>query len=175
MKTLFFALLCLLPAARSAKSSVLNDHLRLDIPDATVTNEIPGALMEVSRHSTEARIHTGKGAISVLIKEKGYLAEEDFVHGVKQAMSNLNAEGDFFTLGQMGDNLVYALLREAPPGLSPDLEYPYAYAEYRHPDGTVQKLTVIVRGEAAGDVQARRNDITAWLRSLKPGEGKLNT
>lgn len=39
----------------------------------------------------------------------------------------------------------------------------------------MQKLTILICGRAAGDVQARRKDITAWLQSLTPGKGKLNT
>lgn len=125
----------------AAGLSVLNDHLRPDIPDAVVSNELPAALMEVSRHSTEALICVGKGSESTLVvlMEKGYLAEDDFAQSVKQAMSHLNAKGDYFTIEQMGDNLVYALLREVPPVLSPHRSYPYVYAEYRHPDGTLQK------------------------------------
>lgn len=178
MKFSLLPLLCLLSGTVfAAELSVLNDHLRLDIPEATVTNELPAALMEASRHSAEALIRTGKGAdtIFVIVKEKGYLAEDDFAQGVRKAMSNLNAEGDYFTIEQMGDNLVYALLREAPPAPSPTREYNYGFAEYRHPDGTVQKLSFVVRGGAAGDVQARRNNITAWLKTLKPGKGSLNT
>lgn len=166
-----------LASAFAAELSVLNDHLRLNIPDAAVAEEIPNALMEASRHSTKDLIIVGSGneCLRVEVIEKGYLAEETFAQTVRQAMSRLNEEGDFFTIEQMGDHLVYAILREAPPNLSHEREYPYAYAEYRHPDGTVQKLTILIRGKAAGDVQARRMDITAWLQSLTPGKRKLNT
>lgn len=178
MKLAPFSLFCFAIASAMAEEvSVLNDHLRLELPNAGVATESPHLLMEAGRHSSEALLCVGSGdkGIIVEVKEKGYLAEDDFVRGVAQAMSHLNEAGDYFTIEQMGDNLVYALLREAPPSPNPNSAYPYGYAEYRHPDGTVQKFSFNVRGGAAGDVQARREDITAWLRSIKPGEGKLNT
>lgn len=155
---------------------LLNDHLRITLPDGADYFTPAVGLMEADHNSGETSIMVGKddSSICVQVEEKQCLADDKFAEGVKKAMSNLNREDNYFIIDQMGDNLVYALFRKGSDKVLPGRHAPYAYAEYRHPDGTVQKFTILVAKDAAKDVEKTHAMVKGWLKSVKPGATPLN-
>ena len=167
-------LLALAGVACAGEMKLLNDHLRITLPDGAEYFNIPTGLMEADTASDETAIRIGEGndSIRIRVEEKHYLAEENFAEGVKAAMANLNREGNYFDIAQEGDNLVYAVARENTLGeykLADDRLAPVAYAEYRHPDGTVQKFTILAGSGPLKDAKKCQEQVKAWLKSVKPG------
>lgn len=169
-------LLALTGVASAGEMKLLNDHLRITLPDGADYFTPAVGLMEADHNSGETSIMVGKddSSICVQVEEKQCLADDKFAEGVKKAMSNLNREDNYFIIDQMGDNLVYALFRKGSDKVLPGRHAPYAYAEYRHPDGTVQKFTILVAKDAAKDVEKTHAMVKGWLKSVKPGATPLN-
>ncbi len=169
-------LLALAGVACAGEMKLLNDHLRITVPDEAEYFIIPTwTVLDRSDEQTGVIIPEGADeCIDIIAEEEHCLADDDFVEGVKTAMASLNSEHNDYDIVQVGDNLVYALLREDAAGAE-DAKAgksgaPLAYAQYRHPDGTVQKFTVLlISPRPTVEVKKYREQVRQWLNSIKPG------
>ena len=163
--------------ACAGEMKLLNDHLRITLPDGAeyFTPITEKTEPEASNHQVEIRIGQGNESIILEFAET-YLADARFAERVKASIAQLNSEGNHFDIAQIGDNLVYAVMREetlAAKELMDGETTPFAFAEYRHPDGTVQQFGFRVGSRLVKDAQKCREQVIEWLKSVKPGETPL--
>lgn len=176
MKSYFTpVLLALAGAAAAGEMPLLNDHLRITLPDQAEYYTPGAALMEAARKADETNIRVGKGADALYLRarEKHYTVDGDFAKGVKDAMAALNAGATRYSINQEGDNLVYALRLQAPKDVPADDAAVVCHAEYRHPDGSVQKFTIGAAAGAAKDMEKCRKAAVEWLKGIRPGNTPL--
>lgn len=143
--------------ACAGEMKLLNDHLRITLPDGAeyFTPITEKTEPEASNHQVEIRIGQGNESIILEFAET-YLADARFAERVKTSMAQLNSEGNHFGIAQIGDNLVYAVMREealAAKELMDGETTPFAFAEYRHPDGTAQQFGFRVGSRLVKDAQ----------------------
>ncbi len=170
MKSLF-CLLAAAPALLAGDMGLLNGHLDITLPDGAVYGQRSTELMGPGPGDDESLIWIGEGSerVAILIRELGVYAPEDFAESRKKAMRKAFGEGDY-EIGEL-PGIVYTLATRAPE--YPDGADALAWADIRHEDGTMQRMTFVFAEKPARDIAACRKLVLEALGSLRPGSKAL--
>lgn len=169
MKKALLLTLLTASALMAKEVQLLDDHLRMELPDNAVIGERGTGIMEARPGNGETLYWIGDGddRIAVHAAELFEYAAPDFMDIAFNAMKSTAREDN--EVGTIGGNIVYAII--APDATPKDDINVYGKALVRSADGMVQLVRFIFSRDVAKDIPAARELILKALNSLKTGEG----
>lgn len=174
----FPLLLCVLAFAgmsNAAEMPMLNDHLRVTLPDEAVYSPQTKSRMHGRQGAEETQVWVGEEGQRMFVdaREMGFLAGPEYPANMQKVCRMLLAkDADAFDISVTEKGIV-ALRREVPQKLSG--QNSYGMFLHRHADDSVQLCCVYFGADAAKDAESCRRRCQEVFESLKPGEGSFGT
>ncbi len=167
----FLPLLFAAPALLAGEMQLLNGHLSITLPDGAIYGQRSTDLMGPGPGDDETLIWLGEGddRVAIYAEEIGAFAADDFAAKQKEAMQrSLGKRGIGLDISER-DNpvIVYALAREAPA--QPSGSNVLAWADVRHADGTMQRLSFVFARNRVKDFEACRRLAKDAIESIRAG------
>ncbi len=169
MKSTFLTLLALAPALLAGEMKLLNGHLNITLPDGAEYGARTTELMGPGPGDDETLIWIGEGAdrVAIYARELGAYATADFSASRQAAMQRQLGKQGFEIATTANEGIVYALATKAPK--RPSGGDTLAWADVRHEDGTVQRISFLFAENRAADIAACRKLAKEAIESIRPG------